>query len=200
MMLRFSHVTITGQDLAITIERVSDGHFFNPSQSAFQTGLTYSQKKVNLAEGSAENLRSYTVDVPNVSGLNGLSDPGLVRIRVHDEGASNQTVDIVEAFIVGGAIVRPDVFTSTRATPVEVFNRIMTALTEVDGNIAELTELPSPNAPLGVMVKLLYMAIRNKSVSDGEMYRMFTSGGSPMFEADLEPSESDFTRKNLRKS
>lgn len=75
-----------GRTLDATVERLSDGYFWNPTAAAFQSAPTFANKKIAMTEGSAENIGAYTVSIA------GLGNPGVCRIRVHDEGQANKAI------------------------------------------------------------------------------------------------------------
>lgn len=76
----------SGLSLALTIQRLSDGFFWNPTAIAFQAAPSYANKRIGLTEGSAENTGSYTASV------NSLGSPARCAVRIHDEGNGNQVI------------------------------------------------------------------------------------------------------------
>lgn len=193
-----SHVNATsGLSLSVTIERLSDGYFFNPTTSLFQAALTFTQKKIALSEGVNENAKCYTASVSNVSGPTGLVDPGLVRIRVHNEGAANETIDAFEGHVVANEFVRLDRNVSTRATPDEVATELLTLLSSTL-TLTELTSLPPKEPTLPQAIALLYMAIRNKSTSTSDRVQYHNDIGSPIVESVVTDDGSTFSRGKLR--
>jgi hypothetical protein len=192
----------TGTALAITIEKVGADQYFRPSSGVFVNSgdVSFSQKRIPLVEGSAENLYGYTVAVSNVSGINGLSDPGLVRIRVHDEGNSNRTIWMEEGYVVGGALIRPDQFVSTRATAADVASALNTAFTDgtLGISLAELAEVPPKNPTIGQVLMLLYMHTRNRADADSDGTVLCNDAGTPIIEAPVTETENNTTRGKMQ--
>lgn len=92
--LRF--VGTSGKTLVATLERVSDGYFWNPTASAWQNAPSFANKSISLTEGTSENLGSYA------GSASGLGDAQEVIVRIHDTGASNQTIGEQEILVVNG--------------------------------------------------------------------------------------------------
>lgn len=99
MSLHISTVFQTGRTLSATIERLSDGFFWNGV--SFVSSPSFASKKISLTEGSSENAESYEAEVT------GLGDPGVVRVRVHDEDSSNVCVGAMETGVLNGVECDP---------------------------------------------------------------------------------------------
>jgi len=86
----------TGIALAVTFERLSDGKFWD---SDGVTGWVaapsvFADDKYALTEGAAHQLNSYTA----VS-TGSMGDAGLVRIRIHNDGASDEVIAAAEIYV-----------------------------------------------------------------------------------------------------
>lgn len=87
----------TSSTLVVTVERMSDNYFWNPTAVAFQTPFNFANHKIALTEGTGAQLYSYTASVAS------LGSPGRVRVRVHDDGAADDHVIAVqETYVDGG--------------------------------------------------------------------------------------------------
>lgn len=89
MSVSFNLVAPTGGNFVVTLERLSDGFFWNDVAAAFQAAPTFANKKIVMAEGTSENLGSYTASRAN------LGSPLRIRIRFHDDDDAS---DITQAF------------------------------------------------------------------------------------------------------
>lgn len=199
MSVHVSTVRATGGTYSATVERVSDGYYFNPTSQLFQTGLTYSQKKTLMVEGSNENAGSYTASISNVSGPAGTSDPGLVRIRIHNESAANATVEIVEGYVVANDFIRVDESVAGRADASAVATAISDAIL-TDVAIPELDASPPAEPTIAEAIGLIFMAMRNRSTSTSTRLKIHNSTGTPIAEAALSDDGSTFTRAALETS
>jgi hypothetical protein len=86
----------SGATLAVTLERVSDGFFWNPTTAVFEASPAYLDKRIGLPEDSgAENAGGYSVTVDS------LGSPGLVRVRIHDEDTGNFVLDKAQTTVIG---------------------------------------------------------------------------------------------------
>ena len=95
-MFEIVHVAATGGTFAATIERLSDGFFFNPTTMAFESAPTFANKRIALAEGSNENTGSYRASQGDVG------SPREVLVRIHDDNDVNDiTVAAFKTFILG---------------------------------------------------------------------------------------------------
>lgn len=151
------HITfsynVTGRTVSATIERLSDGYYWNPGAGAFQSAPSYANKKNALTEGSSENLYSYTASIGS------LGSPGRVRLRVHDESASNQVVGISDTWVINNDEVTFD-----------------------DTSLTELSSLPSSPA-LYQMITAVFQRLfyRHKyDVSGGNITLYKADGTTPL--------------------
>lgn len=105
----------TGGTFVVTVERISDGYFWNETTSAFASAPAFADKKIALAEGSAENLRSYT----GTAGAS-LGSPGWCRVRWHDDADANDvTVAVALVYIDSDAeVVSQSVIDAITGAPV----------------------------------------------------------------------------------
>ena len=112
----------TGEALAATIQRQSDGFYWSVTNSQFEAAPAFVDKQINLTEGVAEDASSYSAAVGS------LGSPGPVNVRIHDTGAANITIQTFQVAVEGDT----EVYTSslTRAGS-EIFT--YTAL--IDGSI-----------------------------------------------------------------
>lgn len=98
MTIKFSATYESGQTLAVTLERISDGYLWRETATqAWETvgTSTFDQRKISLTEGNSDKLGSYT---GVSSGLFG--NPGRVRARLHNDGhANNYTISGDEIFV-----------------------------------------------------------------------------------------------------
>lgn len=142
---------LTGRTLSSTIQRISDGYYWNPSAVAFQSAPTYANKKITMTEGSAENLYSYTASVGSIG------SPGKVRIRIHDEGVSNQALGASDTFIINNDEVLFD-----------------------DSQLPELSSIPAAPA-LYQMIQMLFQRFMFKHTEDTsgtpDVQKMFKANG-----------------------
>jgi hypothetical protein len=202
MPVEIHYVGATGDTLNATIERVSDGFYFNPTQNAFQDGLTFGQKKLALTEGANELTRSYTASVANVSGTQNDNDPGLVRIRIHDENGTtaNETISSEDGYVVAGNFIRLDESVDGCATPDDVLTKFSEAILEGPNqvDIPEITGKPPASAPLGTMLSLVYLMCRNRSVSDDQRIIWYSDAGTALLEADISDDEVTYDRGEVK--
>lgn len=88
----------TGANLVATLERLSDGNFWNEVSGAWQAAPTFADKSIALTEGSSENSGHYTG-----ANTGSLGTPGRVRVRVHDDGdTNNKTIASAEIQVASG--------------------------------------------------------------------------------------------------
>lgn len=195
----FSHIDNPAKTLAITIQKVSGSldQYFDPLDRTFKTGLTYSQKKIALVEGTSENVGTYETSIVGLSGTDGLTNPGLVRIRVHDESLSNRTIRAAETFVVNGEITRMDVFPGTLATSAQVLTQLQNFVNNTF-QIPELAVLPGRTPTIAQFLALAFMHFRWKTFSDDKVFRLMNADGETMFEANLTKDENGFTRGELQ--
>lgn len=100
MALEISTTQATGMTLAATIERLSDGYFWNPVAVAFQSAPAWADKYIALTPGASENAGTYTVSVAS------LGNAGACRVRIHDTGSSNATIAAGDVYILSGDEVK----------------------------------------------------------------------------------------------
>lgn len=201
MTVSISHVAAAAGTYGVTVERVSDGYMFRPSLNAFvdPSSVTYSQKKIAMAEGLLENIGSYTAAITNLSGVAATNDPGLCRFRIHNESSSNITVRIFECDVVAGNLVTLDAPIATIATPEQVKDAVVEILTDtVDGVLlAELDAAPPKNPTIEQALMLQYMRTRNRSVASSTSERFYNDAGSPVVEAAISETEETTTKDRL---
>jgi len=99
MSLEIGVQAATGQTLVATLERVSDGFFWdNNTDQAFEAAPSFADKKITLTEGGSENTGSYTG-----TNAGNLGDARRTRVRIHDDtDPSDKTIAILEVQIVDG--------------------------------------------------------------------------------------------------
>ncbi len=83
-------------NLAATLERISDGYYWNPTAVAFQSAPAFVDKRILLTEGTSENAGLYSVSIAS------LADAGDLRVCIHDTDASNRTVATHTTYIEDG--------------------------------------------------------------------------------------------------
>ena len=191
--------TATGGSYAATIQRLSDGFWFTPGNSSFAANPVYADKRISLVEGTGELVGSHTATVANLSGVGNVSEPGLVRIRIHDQGASNATIVTEDFFVYQGNLVRSDVPVSTRASASDIAGALLTAITNPSTGIIlpELTSVPPSTPTIAQAMMLTYMAIRNRGVSTAKTDRIYNDAGLPVFEAAITDDGVTFTRERI---
>ena len=86
------------ETLFATIERISDGQFWNNTTSAYAASPSLSDKKIPLTQGSNENKGSYTA---SISGLGS----GKLRIRIHDDADSDIVISMGTVLVDNGVEV-----------------------------------------------------------------------------------------------
>ena len=94
-MMDILYVGSTGQTLYATVERVSDGYWWDATNGQWAENPTEADRHVSLTEGGAGYAGSYTATI------DGLGDAGWVRVRVHT-GDGGTVVGAAEAYIVNG--------------------------------------------------------------------------------------------------
>lgn len=192
----FSHIDTPGKTLGLTVQRLAPGatgQFYDPSDSTFKSGLTYSQKKIALTEETAENAGTYVASIVGLSGVSGTVDPGICRFRVHDESLANRTTRAAEGAIIAGNLVRLDDFVSAKATPAQVAAQLIQVLTTALA-IEELPSIPGRTPTVAQILALLYTSIRYKTTSDDSLLRFYDADGRAIFESALQSTENLFTR------
>ena len=97
MPLNILTTQTTGKTLFASLERLSDGFFWNVTTSAWANNPAAADRKVTLTEGSGANAGSYTASV------SGLGDAADIRARVHDDAdAADKTISAAVAYVWGG--------------------------------------------------------------------------------------------------
>ncbi len=97
MPLNILTTQTTGKTLFASLERLSDGFFWNVTTSAWANNPAAADRKVTLTEGSGANAGSYTASV------SGLGDATDIRARVHDDAdAADKTISAAVAYVWGG--------------------------------------------------------------------------------------------------
>jgi hypothetical protein len=184
-------VQATGGTYALTVQRVSDGFYWQPASSSWNAAPLFSQKQIPFAEGVNENAGSYVAQVDD------LGSPGHVRIRIHDTGAvGNPTVDVVSGYVVSGLMAGIDDFVTTRATPADVATQTMNVL-GTTYTLPELTERPPASPTIRQALMLLYMTLRNRTSSTPERLSIHNDAGEVVMVAPLSQTETGFTRERL---
>jgi len=87
----------SGLTLVATIQRLSDGFYYEPGGGTFNSAPLFSAKEITLTEGSSENLGSYTGSATSTSW-----NDGLYLLRVHNTGSSNVCIGSQIFSIKGG--------------------------------------------------------------------------------------------------
>lgn len=179
----------------ITIQRESDGFYWQPTGSTWAAAPVFSNKNIPCAEGLNENGGSY---VAIVAGLSAAGEPGKVRIRIHNTGVgTNPTVAVVEGYVVEDVLVGVDAAVSTRATPAQVTSGLTTVL-DTSFEMDELTERPPARPTIRQALMLMYMLLRNRTKSTADRLLVYNSANQVIMEATLTRTEADFTRDALR--
>lgn len=97
MPLRIATADETGKTLFATLERLSDGFYWDAAGSAWAAAPAAADRKVVLVEGAGANSGSYAASVA------GLGDAGDVLVRVHDDAhAADATVRGGVSYVWGG--------------------------------------------------------------------------------------------------
>ena len=96
------------ETLFATIERISDGYFWNKTTSAYAASPSLSDKKISLAEGTNENKGSYTA---SISGLGSTR----LRIRIHDDDDSDIVISMGTVLVDNGVEVTGTITAGTIA-------------------------------------------------------------------------------------
>jgi hypothetical protein len=87
----------TGKTLVATLERESDGFFWNDVAEAWQANPSFADRSIALTERTGNYLTVY-------AGANSgdLGDGLRIALYVHDTGASNAVVSVSQWYVVGG--------------------------------------------------------------------------------------------------
>lgn len=93
MALPIKAIGPTGKTLFATIERMSDGYFWNPTAVAFQSAPAFNDKKITLTEGSGDEAGKY------VASVGSLGSPGRVMVYVCNSGGT-KTLGQVETYVI----------------------------------------------------------------------------------------------------
>lgn len=97
MAVRITTTGETGLDLYADLQRLSDGFFWNKTTLAWEAAPAAADRKVDLTEGAASYLGSYTAEVA------GLGDAGWVRVRIHDDAdAADLTLQMQDVYVLDG--------------------------------------------------------------------------------------------------
>ncbi len=107
------------ETLFATIERISDGYFWNKTTSAYAASPSLSDKKISLAEGTNDNKGSYTA---NISGLGSTK----IRIRIHDDDDSDLVISMGTVLLDNGVEVTGAITSGTLET--DAVNEIADAI------------------------------------------------------------------------
>ena len=86
------------ETLFATIERISDGYFWDNTTSGYAVSPSLSDKKISLTQGSNENKGSYTA---SISGLGS----GKLKIRIHDDADSDIVISMGTVLVDNGVEV-----------------------------------------------------------------------------------------------
>lgn len=134
MALHISTAPATGLTLFATLERLSDGFFWNNVASEWQAAPSTANKKISLPEGTGANAGSYAASVT------GLGDAGAVRVRIHDDtDAADATIGSGEVIVVGGNEVLDSLNTSV-ATLVTATDTLETSAGTLATAVGTLTD------------------------------------------------------------
>lgn len=195
-MASFQVTTIksTGGTYALTVQRHSDGFYWQPATNTWAASPLFAQKQIAFAEGANENAGSYTAQIDSLSAQ---GNPGKVRIRIHNTGVvGNPTVEVLEGHVVSDVLVGTDIFPSTLATPANVSTQ-MTNVLNTTFEMDELTETPPARPTIRQALMLLYMALRNRSKSTADRFFLHNDANEIIMESTLVRSESEFTRDKV---
>lgn len=187
-------VQSTGLTLRVTVQRLDTSEYWQPATETWAANPAFSARTISMPEGPAENAGSYIATIANLS-LRG--NPGEVRIRVHDAGASNLVIAVFQGFIVSDKLVGVDVFPSTLATPDDV-NEQVTSVLDTDMLVPPLTTLPGSTPTIAQVLSWLYMLTRNKVTSDASRVVIYDAAGQPLFEQPITTEEARTIRDALR--
>lgn len=108
MSLKIGISANQGLTLFATLERLSDGRFWNNNATqTWDVAPSLANKKINLTEGSTENKGSYTA-----SNAGSLGNAGQVRVRIHnDNDANDATVAMAVTYVHNGdEVLTGDIF------------------------------------------------------------------------------------------
>jgi len=192
------HTAATAGSYYATIQRLSDGAFFVPGTGLYSSVALLATRKIPLVEGAVELVGSYTATVSGLSGSNNSTEPGLVRIRIHD-GSTDVTLVTTDMFVYQGNLVRADIPVSSRAAPADVLAQLVVGLTDPVSGIKfpELIATPPKTPTFAQAVMLAYMAARNKGTSTASLFRIANDAGSSVMEAAITDDGVTFIREKL---
>ena len=94
------------ETLFATIERISDGYFWNNTTSAYAASPSLTDKKISLTEGTNENKGSYTA---SISGLG----TNKLKIRIHDDSDSDIVISMGTVLVDNGVEVTGSITAGT---------------------------------------------------------------------------------------
>ena len=94
------------ETLFATIERISDGYFWDNTTSGYAVSPSLSDKKISLTQGSNENKGSYTA---SISGLGS----GKLKIRIHDDADSDIVISMGTVLVDNGVEVTGSITSGT---------------------------------------------------------------------------------------
>lgn len=198
MSFPISVVADVGLTLQMTVERVSDGYYWQRVQQTWALSPTFADRTLPMTAGTLENSGSYVGPVANLSSQ---GDPGLVRIRVHSatDPVPNLVIAVVEGYVKNSLLCSIDDFLSTRASPAQVSTEVRNVLTssavlEID----ELTQVPPRKPTIAQCLALIYTVFRNKVFSNATVVRFYNDAGGIIFEAPIVPGENNSTRDKLQ--
>lgn len=188
-------VKATGGTYALTVQRESDGYYWQPVATNWAAAPLFAQKQIAFAEGVNEDAGSY---VAQIDSLSAQGNPGKVRIRIHDTGTpGNPTVEVLEGYIVNDVMVSVDAFPSTLATPANVATQVTNVL-GTTFEMPELTEKPPATPTIRQALMMLYMTVRNRSQSTPDRMLFHNDAGEIIMESVLSRDETTFTREQVR--
>lgn len=90
MAVNIGFPTTSGRSLVATLQRVSDGYFWNEAAGAWQFSPSFANRSITLTEGSSQYAGLY------VGANTGSLGAAQIRVFIHDASASNICIGIAE--------------------------------------------------------------------------------------------------------
>lgn len=198
MSLKLRFTAPVGLTLQATVERASDGYFWQRVEQTWAANPNFSARTISLTEGAAQNAGSYSLAIDNLSGSPD-GDPGLVFIRIHSatDSTPNRVIEIVEGFVKDSEFCGVDANVSSRADGGNVSDALVEVLTS-SLLVDELTGPPPSRPTIAQALALMFTALRNGVFSDARTVRFYNDAGTAIFEAPITATEGSTTRDRLR--
>ena len=156
MSVYLAVVADTGMTLFATLERLSDGFFWNNTAGAWQNAPAAADRKITLTAGSGANVGSYTAT------KNGLGDAGVVRVRIHNDNDAADKVIAGEQIVVWNSEEVDGTEIVTLQTSVDAIQATASILTT--GRVLSAGPL-APNNDLTIVVGDDYNASDGRSLT-----------------------------------